>query len=132
MLGPEMRSTGEVMGIDRDFALAFAKSQIAAGSRVPTSGTVVRFGEGGRQRPDHCSRCANLAAMGFKVLATRGTKRHLEANGIPCERINKVLEGRPNIVDAMKNGEVASRFQHHRRRQGAGGQLDNPPHGLAL
>jgi carbamoyl-phosphate synthase large subunit len=109
ILGPEMRSTGEVMGIDKDYALAFAKSQIASGSKVPVSGTVfvsVKDTDKDRILPS----IRDLVAMGFKILATRGTKRHLEANGIPCERINKVLEGRPNIVDAMKNGEVALVF----------------------
>ncbi len=109
VLGPEMRSTGEVMGIDMDYALAFAKSQIASGSKVPASGTVfvsVKDTDKDRIIPS----IRDLVAMGFKVLATRGTKRHLEAHGIPCERINKVLEGRPNIVDAMKNGEVALVF----------------------
>ncbi|MGB0087330.1 MAG: carbamoyl-phosphate synthase large subunit [Rhodomicrobiaceae bacterium] len=109
VLGPEMRSTGEVMGIDTDYAVAFAKSQIASGSKVPVSGTVfvsVKDPDKDRIMPS----VRELVTMGFKVLATRGTKRHLEANGIPCERINKVLEGRPNIVDAMKNGDVALVF----------------------
>ena len=109
VLGPEMRSTGEVMGIDKDYAVAFAKSQIASGSKVPVSGTVfvsVKDVDKDRILPS----IRSLVEMGFKILATRGTKRHLEANGIPCERINKVLEGRPNIVDAMKNGEVALVF----------------------
>jgi carbamoyl-phosphate synthase large subunit len=109
VLGPEMRSTGEVMGIDMDYAVAFAKSQIASGMKVPVSGTVfvsVKDADKDRIAPS----MRELVAMGFKILATRGTKRHLEANGIPCERINKVLEGRPNIVDAIKNGEVALVF----------------------
>jgi len=109
ILGPEMRSTGEVMGIDMDYAVAFAKSQIASGSKVPTSGTVfVSVKDSDKDRILVSIR--ELVSMGFKILATRGTKRHLEASGIPCERINKVLEGRPNIVDAMKNGEVALVF----------------------
>jgi carbamoyl-phosphate synthase large subunit len=109
VLGPEMRSTGEVMGIDTDFSVAFAKSQIASGSKVPTSGTVfvsVKDADKDRVIPP----IRELIKMGFKVLATSGTKRHLEANGILCERINKVLEGRPNIVDAIKNAEVALVF----------------------
>jgi carbamoyl-phosphate synthase large subunit len=109
ILGPEMRSTGEVMGIDTDYAVAFAKSQIASGSKVPTSGTIfVSVKDTDKERI--LTSVRELADMGFKVLATGGTKRHLETNGIPCERINKVLEGRPNIVDAMKNGEVALVF----------------------
>ena len=100
-----MRSTGEVMGIDRSYAVAFAKSQLASGSRLPTSGTLfVSVKEADKARIVQPVR--ELADMGFKVLATRGTLRHLEANGIACTRINKVLEGRPNIVDAMKNREV--------------------------
>ncbi len=105
VLGPEMRSTGEVMGIDRSYAVAFAKSQLASGSRVPTSGTLfVSVKESDKDRIVQPVR--ELAEMGFKVLATRGTLRHLEANGISCTKVNKVLEGRPNIVDFMKNREV--------------------------
>jgi carbamoyl-phosphate synthase large subunit len=105
ILGPEMRSTGEVMGIDRSYAVAFAKSQLASGSRVPTSGTLfVSVKEADKDRI--VQPVKELAAMGFKVLATRGTLRHLEANGIACIKVNKVLEGRPNIVDFMKNREV--------------------------
>ena len=109
ILGPEMRSTGEVMGIDNDYAVAFAKSQIACGMKVPDGGVVfvsVKDADKDRIIPS----IRELIAMGFRILATRGTKRHIEAHGIPCERINKVLEGRPNIVDAMKNGEVALVF----------------------
>jgi carbamoyl-phosphate synthase large subunit len=109
ILGPEMRSTGEVMGIDKDYATAFAKSQIASGSKVPVSGTVfASVKDADKERI--VAPIRELITMDFKVLATGGTKRHLEENGIPCERINKVLEGRPNIVDAMKNGEVALVF----------------------
>ncbi|MGO9483945.1 MAG: carbamoyl-phosphate synthase large subunit [Rhodomicrobium sp.] len=105
VLGPEMRSTGEVMGIDRSFDLAFAKSQLAAGSRLPTSGTLfVSVKEADKARIVEPVR--ELASLGFKVLATRGTLRYLEANGIACTKVNKVLEGRPNIVDSMKNREV--------------------------
>ncbi len=105
VLGPEMRSTGEVMGIDRSFDLAFAKSQLAAGSRLPTSGTLfVSVKEADKARIVEPVR--ELASLGFKVLATRGTVRYLEANGIACTKVNKVLEGRPNIVDSMKNREV--------------------------
>ena len=104
-LGPEMRSTGEVMGIDRDFAVAFAKSQIGAGQKLPFSGTVfVSVKESDKARI--VAPVKDLAAMGFKIVATRGTKRYLEANGVVCESINKVLEGRPHVVDAIKNGEV--------------------------
>jgi carbamoyl-phosphate synthase large subunit len=109
ILGPEMRSTGEVMGIDRDFAMAFGKSQIGAGQKLPAAGTVfVSVKENDKARI--VAPVRELSAMGFKVIATRGTKRHLEANGIPCDAINKVLEGRPHVVDAIKNGQVALVF----------------------
>ncbi len=105
ILGPEMRSTGEVMGIDRDFAVAFGKSQIGAGQKLPSSGTVfVSVREGDKDRI--VAPLRELAAMGFKIIATRGTKRHLELNGVQCEVVNKVLEGRPHIVDVMKNRDV--------------------------
>ncbi len=109
VLGPEMRSTGEVMGIDRDYAIAFAKSQLGGGTRVPTEGTVfVSVKDADKDRI--IAPVKALSDMGFRVIATRGTKRHLEASGVPCEQINKVLEGRPHIVDAMKNGEVSIVF----------------------
>ena len=111
ILGPEMRSTGEVMGIDRDYAVAFAKSQlgIGSGSDLPTAGTVfVSVKDSDKERVMEPVR--DLVGMGFKVIATRGTKRYLEANGIPCAMVNKVLEGRPHIIDAMKNGDVAIVF----------------------
>src|SRR6187200_798805 len=105
VLGPEMRSTGEVMGIDRDYAVAFAKSQLGGGSRLPLSGTVfVSVKDSDKDKV--VAPVRELAEMGFRVIATRGTKRHLDAHGIQCERVNKVLEGRPHIVDAITNGEV--------------------------
>jgi carbamoyl-phosphate synthase large subunit len=105
ILGPEMRSTGEVMGIDRDPAMAFAKAQIGVGSVLPTSGTVfVSVKESDKDRILPAMK--TLVEAGFKVVATRGTKRHLEANGVPCGVVNKVLEGRPHVVDAIKNGDI--------------------------
>jgi len=105
VLGPEMRSTGEVMGIDRDYAIAFAKSQLGGGSKLPLSGTVfVSVKDSDKDKV--VAPIRELAEMGFRVIATRGTKRHLDAHGIPCERVNKVLEGRPHIVDAITNGQV--------------------------
>jgi carbamoyl-phosphate synthase large subunit len=105
VLGPEMRSTGEVMGIDRDYAIAFAKSQLGGGSRLPLSGTVfVSVKDSDKDKV--VAPVRQLAEMGFRVVATRGTKRHLDLHGIKCERVNKVLEGRPHIVDAITNGEV--------------------------
>jgi carbamoyl-phosphate synthase large subunit len=105
VLGPEMRSTGEVMGIDRDYALAFAKSQIGAGNTLPLKGAVfVSVRDADKESLVGAMR--TLADAGFRILATRGTKRVLDRHGIPCEQVNKVLEGRPHIVDLMKNGEV--------------------------
>jgi carbamoyl-phosphate synthase large subunit len=105
ILGPEMRSTGEVMGIDRDYALAFAKSQLGSGTPLPTSGTIfISVREADKDRILGAAR--DLVEMGYGLVATRGTKRHLEAHGIPCDLVNKVLEGRPHIVDLMKNGGV--------------------------
>jgi carbamoyl-phosphate synthase large subunit len=105
ILGPEMRSTGEVMGIDRDYALAFAKAQIGAGNTLPLEGTVfVSVRDADKERLLGAMR--ELADAGFRILATRGTKRALDVHGIACDQVNKVLEGRPHIVDLMKNGEV--------------------------
>ncbi|CAN1721479.1 carbamoyl phosphate synthetase subunit beta [Hyphomicrobium sp. 1Nfss2.1] len=105
ILGPEMRSTGEVMGIDSDFAMAFLKSQLGSGQVLPMRGTVfISVKDTDKDRV--VAPVRELEGMGFKIIATGGTKRHLEANGIACEAINKVLEGRPHIVDAMKNGDV--------------------------
>ncbi len=105
ILGPEMRSTGEVMGLDTDYAAAFAKSQLGGGTNVPVSGTVfvsIKNADKDRIVPA----VSALRDMGFDVIATSGTKRHLESHGIDCTKINKVLEGRPHVVDAIKNGEV--------------------------
>jgi len=105
LLGPEMRSTGEAMGLDREYPVAFAKSQLGAGALVPGSGTVfvsVRDGD----KPRIVEPVRRLQALGFKVIATSGTQRCLEAAGIACTRINKVLEGHPHIVDAIKNGDI--------------------------
>jgi carbamoyl-phosphate synthase large subunit len=105
VLGPEMRSTGEVMGIDRDYAIAFAKSQLGAGVGVPVSGTAfvsVRDGDKTRIVPA----VRTLIDIGFEIIATSGTQRFLAANGLACSKVNKVLEGRPNVVDLIKNGDV--------------------------
>ncbi len=105
VLGPEMKSTGEVMGLDRSFDIAFAKSQLGGGTRVPKSGTVfVSVRDTDKGRILEATRL--LAGLGFKVLATSGTQRYLTEQGVPAVKINKVAEGRPHIVDAIKNGEV--------------------------
>ncbi|KAB7738440.1 carbamoyl-phosphate synthase large subunit [Parvibaculum sedimenti] len=109
LLGPEMRSTGEVMGLDKSFAVAFAKSQIAGGTAVPTSGTVfVSVKDSDKEKIVAPAR--KLLDMGFKLIATGGTARFLKEQGLEVGTINKVLEGRPHIVDAIKNGEVALVF----------------------
>jgi len=105
ILGPEMRSTGEVMGLAYAYPVAFAKSQLGGGAKVPTSGTVfvsVRDDD----KPRIVESVKTLASLGFKIIATGGTQRYLTAQGIDCTKVNKVLEGRPHIVDAIKNGDV--------------------------
>ena len=105
VLGPEMKSTGEVMGLDRSFEIAFAKSQLGGGTRVPRKGTVfVSVRESDKTRILEAVKL--LSSVGFRVLATGGTQRYLADNGVPAEKINKVLEGRPHIVDAITNGEI--------------------------
>jgi carbamoyl-phosphate synthase large subunit len=105
VLGPEMRSTGEVMGLDRSFDVAFAKSQLGGGSRVPRGGTVfVSVRDVDKSRILGAVRL--LADLGFKVIATSGTQRFLAGQGIDASKVNKVLEGRPHIVDRITNGEV--------------------------
>ena len=105
LLGPEMRSTGEVMGIDRNYAMAFAKSQLGGGTKVPTEG-VVFVSVKDEDKDGVVEAIKTLRSSGFSVVATGGTQRHLTAHGVDCSQINKVLEGRPHIVDAMVNGEV--------------------------
>ena len=105
VLGPEMKSTGEVMGIDRDYNVAFVKSQLGGGSRLPKTGTVfVSVKDADKTRILEAIRL--LANSGFKVVATSGTQRYLAEQGVAAVKINKVAEGRPHIVDAIKNGDV--------------------------
>ena len=105
VLGPEMRSTGEVMGLDRSFEIAFAKSQLGGGTKVPTSGTVfVSVRDVDKPRVIDCMRL--LLSLGFRICATGGTSRYLETQGIPAQKVNKVSEGRPHVVDAIKNGSI--------------------------
>jgi len=105
LLGPEMKSTGEVMGLDRDFGHAFAKSQLGGGTKVPTGGRVF-ISVRDRDKPAMVDLARRLIGLGFEIVATSGTARVLEAEGVEVEIINKVLEGRPHIVDAMQNGEI--------------------------
>ncbi|MCE1236345.1 MAG: carbamoyl-phosphate synthase large subunit [Hyphomicrobiales bacterium] len=105
VLGPEMKSTGEVIGLDTDYAMAFAKSQLGSGTRIPTGGTVfVSVRDEDKERFLASARA--LVGIGFKIIATSGTQRYLVENGVAAAKINKVLEGRPHIVDIIKNGGV--------------------------
>ena len=105
ILGPEMKSTGEVMGIDTDFSRAFAKSQLGAGTRLPTAGMVF-ISVKDRDKEAACALAERLAGMGFGLMATGGTARHFAAQGLTVQPINKVLEGRPHCEDAIVNGDV--------------------------
>ncbi|WP_430910792.1 carbamoyl-phosphate synthase large subunit [Methylobacterium sp. sgz302541] len=121
LLGPEMRSTGEVIGLDTGFGVAFAKSQLGSGTQVPREGTVfvsVRDADKDRILPA----IRSLSEIGFTVLATGGTQRFLVENGVPAQRINKVLEGRPHVVDSIKNGDVQLVFN---TTEGAGALSDS-------
>jgi carbamoyl-phosphate synthase large subunit len=109
ILGPEMKSTGEVMGLDSDFGRAFAKSQIGGGTRLPLSGTVF-VSVKDADKPAATGPAAQLITMGFDIVATRGTAKSLQAAGLPVRIVNKVLEGRPHIVDEMKNGGICLVF----------------------
>lgn len=105
ILGPEMKSTGEVMGIDRSFELAFAKSQLAAGQELPLKGTVF-ISVKDSDKSAVLKPASILRDIGFKIVATIGTAAYLEEHGIPVSRVNKVREGRPHVVDMIKNGEI--------------------------
>ncbi|MFK7942914.1 MAG: carbamoyl-phosphate synthase large subunit [Paracoccaceae bacterium] len=109
LLGPEMRSTGEVMGLDTGFARAFLKSQLGAGTPLPSGGTVfVSVRDQDKELITEAARI--LTDKGFEIIATGGTADHLNAEGVAATRINKVYEGRPNIVDRMKDGGVVLVF----------------------
>ena len=105
LLGPEMKSTGEVMGISQDFGIAFAKSQAAAGFTIPTAGTVfISVNE--HDKPGVLPHARELDALGIRILATRGTAEYLNAHGVRAEMVFKVNEGRPNCVDLIKSREI--------------------------
>jgi carbamoyl-phosphate synthase large subunit len=105
ILGPEMKSTGEVMGVGRTFGEAFVKSQLGAGVRLPDAGTAfISVRNGDKLAAVEVAR--DLVKLGFRLLATRGTGEVLGTHGIPITVVNKVAEGRPHIVDMIKNGEV--------------------------
>ncbi|MEM9734147.1 MAG: carbamoyl-phosphate synthase large subunit [Pseudomonadota bacterium] len=105
LLGPEMRSTGEVMGLDRSFPVAFAKAQLGASNTLPLSGTLF-ISVKGDDKARILDSAKLLTQCGFSIVATRGTQRFLEENDVPCTRINKVLEGRPHIEDAIRNRQI--------------------------
>jgi carbamoyl-phosphate synthase large subunit len=106
VLGPEMKSTGEVMGIDRTFEIAFAKSQLGGGSRLPRKGTVFVSVRDADKDARIIQAVKVLTDLGFRTVATSGTQRFLVEQGVPADRILKASEGRPNIVDAIRNGEI--------------------------
>ena len=116
VLGPEMRSTGEVMGIDMLFEAAFAKAELGAGTELPRSGAVfISLREGDKQAMIEPARV--LVMLGFEILATGGTAKTFKDAGVPVRKVNKVFEGRPHIVDLMKNGEVQLIFNTTEGRQ---------------
>ena len=106
VLGPEMRSTGEVMGISESFGLSFAKSQLACKNSLPTSGKVF-ISLRGLDKPQAVSLAKDLRELGFSICATKGTAEILQKSGIACEEALKISEGRPNIGDMLANGEIA-------------------------
>jgi len=105
ILGPEMRSTGEVMGIDTDFGRAYAKAQLGAGQNLPLQGTVF-ISVNDRDKLSVTSVAEGFAELGFRIIATEGTFRVLQRHGIPCQQILKLHEGRPHIGDGIKNGQI--------------------------
>jgi len=109
VLGPEMRSTGEVMGLAETFGMAFAKSQLGGGVTLPAKGKVfISVRE--EHKPMMAELAKDLIDLGFTILATGGTTKYLRAQGLEIEYVKKFHEGRPNIIDAMKNGDVALVF----------------------
>ncbi|OEU53623.1 MAG: carbamoyl phosphate synthase large subunit [Desulfobacterales bacterium S3730MH5] len=120
VLGPEMKSTGEVMGIDTDFGRAFAKSQLAAGQDLPVQGTVFVSVRDADKDGLHAI-VHQLHEMGFNFLATRGTCSQLEDAGIPSRPVKKIADGRPNVIDHIKNGEVQLVINTPSGKESAGG-----------
>ncbi|ACV67622.1 carbamoyl-phosphate synthase large subunit [Desulfohalobium retbaense] len=105
LLGPEMRSTGEVMGVDTEFGLAFMKAQLGAGQKLPASGTVfISVNDADKDAVVEAAR--TFARIGLRIVSTEGTAAYLTRAGVDCERVNKVYEGRPNAIDLIKNGEI--------------------------
>jgi len=106
ILGPEMKSTGEVMGVGKTFGEAFVKSQLGAGIKLPKSGKVF-LSVKGSDKPRAVQVAKDLVAIGFSVVATKGTAAAISAAGIPVDTVNKVVEGRPHVVDMIKNNEIS-------------------------
>jgi carbamoyl-phosphate synthase large subunit len=105
LLGPEMRSTGEVMGIDTDFGRAYAKAQLAAGQNLPLQGTVfISVSDRDKQAVVPVAR--EFVGLGFRLLATEGTQKVLAEHGIPVDKVLKLHEGRPHVIDAIKNHQI--------------------------
>jgi carbamoyl-phosphate synthase large subunit len=110
ILGPEMKSTGEVMGVGKSFGEAYIKSQVGAGTKVPRPTDAVRkvfLTVKNSDKPRAVEVARQLAALGFLIAGTKGTAAAINAAGIPCESVNKVTEGRPHVVDMIKNNEIA-------------------------
>ena len=106
VLSPEMKSTGEVMGISKNFGVSFAKAQLSAGNKIPTGGTCfLSFVDTDKEHAGEIGR--GLVSHGFKLMATKGTQKALEDAGVACDLVLKISEGRPNIEDSMKNDEIA-------------------------
>jgi carbamoyl-phosphate synthase large subunit len=106
LLGPEMKSTGEVMGIDSSFGLAFAKAQLGGGMRLPRAGRVF-ISVRDEDKPSAAAIAQKLNAAGFQIVATRGTAAYLAARGVPSEFVQKVQEGSPHVADQITGGEIA-------------------------
>jgi carbamoyl-phosphate synthase large subunit len=106
ILGPEMKSTGEVMGVGKTFGEAFVKSQLGAGIKLPSSGKVF-LSVKASDKPCAVQVAQDLVQLGFSVVATKGTAAAIAAAGIPVTTVNKVVEGRPHVVDMIKNDEIA-------------------------
>lgn len=106
ILGPEMKSTGEVMGIDEDFGLAYAKAQEASSNKVPLSGKIF-ISVKDKDKPGVCSIVKKFQSLGFEIITTKGTAEHLKSQGVDVGIVNKVTEGRPHIVDLIKNKEIS-------------------------
>ena len=105
ILGPEMKSTGEVMGIDKNFGIAFAKSQLAVNQKFPSSGTIF-ISVNDRDKISMANLAKKISELKFKIISTKGTADFLENHGIKCDKVLKIREGRPNVLDLIKNGEI--------------------------